>query len=203
MTGPYPQTAWKERRERMQTITAHARLMDVPDEKAGISLLKKIEWCGRISHRSEESQTEDSWRRFIPAVVIQHGDWSIVEHASATVDFYEAKEQHETLLQFEQNEITGDWSQDLTGVLAYCSEGGEANSGPVFYPSRTGQELEESASGKEMQGWPGSLQSSNPRRPVRILHAYSPNVRSPVRRHGWVYPLLQLRRAAEDVRSHL
>lgn len=52
----------------------------------GISCLKKIEWCGRISHRSEEAQTTESWDRFIRAVVLQHGDWSIVEHASVSVD---------------------------------------------------------------------------------------------------------------------
>lgn len=52
----------------------------------GIALLRKIEWCGRISHRSEEAQTADSWERFIRAVVLQHGDWSIVEHASVSVD---------------------------------------------------------------------------------------------------------------------
>jgi thymidylate synthase (FAD) len=60
--------------------------MDVPDLDSGIRLLKKIEWCGRISHRSEEAQTEDSWRRFVETVVLGHGDWSIVEHASTTVD---------------------------------------------------------------------------------------------------------------------
>jgi len=67
-------------------IQPYALLMDVPNRDAGVQLLKKIEWCGRISHRSEEAQTEDSWLRFIPAVVINHGDYSIVEHASATVD---------------------------------------------------------------------------------------------------------------------
>ena len=53
----------------------------------GRALLKKIEWCGRISHRSEDAQSADSWDRFIRAVVIGHGDWSITEHASVTVDF--------------------------------------------------------------------------------------------------------------------
>ena len=53
----------------------------------GIGLLRKIEWCGRISHRSEDAQTEDSWDRFIRAFVIGHGDWSIVEHASVSVDW--------------------------------------------------------------------------------------------------------------------
>src|SRR5260370_31271746 len=30
---------------------------------------------------------EDFWGRFIKAVVIEHGDWSVVEHASASVIF--------------------------------------------------------------------------------------------------------------------
>ncbi len=50
------------------------------------SALERIEWCARISHRSEESQTEDSWRRFIGEVVLKHGDWSVVEHVSVSVD---------------------------------------------------------------------------------------------------------------------
>lgn len=70
----------------MNIVQPYARLMDVPDREAGIRLLKKIEWCGRISHRSEEAQTEDSWERFIRTVVLGHGDWSIVEHASVTID---------------------------------------------------------------------------------------------------------------------
>ena len=70
----------------MKIVQPYAMLMDVPDRKAGIGLLKKIEWCGRISHRSEEAQTGDSWERFIRTVVLGHGDWSIVEHASASVD---------------------------------------------------------------------------------------------------------------------
>lgn len=72
----------------MQIIQPYARIMDVPDLEAGIKLLKKIEWCGRISHRSEEDQKETSYERFIRSVVMNHGDWSIVEHASATCDFY-------------------------------------------------------------------------------------------------------------------
>lgn len=70
----------------MKIVEPYARLMDVPDTESGIALLKKIEWCGRISHRSEEAQTDVSYDRFIRAVVLGHGDWSIVEHAVATVD---------------------------------------------------------------------------------------------------------------------
>lgn len=70
----------------MNIVEPYAKLMDVHGLDDGVRLLKKIEWCGRISHRSEEAQTDDSWKRFIKAVVFDHGDWSIVEHATATVD---------------------------------------------------------------------------------------------------------------------
>jgi thymidylate synthase (FAD) len=70
----------------MNIVTPYARILDIHTRAAGIELLKKIEWCGRISHRSEDAQTPESWERFIKAVVIDHGDWSIVEHATATVD---------------------------------------------------------------------------------------------------------------------
>ena len=46
----------------------------------GISCLKKIEWCA--SHLSsapkQGADVPESWDRFIRAVVLQHGDWSIV-----------------------------------------------------------------------------------------------------------------------------
>ncbi len=70
----------------MNIVKPYARMMDVDDQHAGIRLLKKIEWCGRISHRSEEAQSDTSWERFLRACVLGHGDWSIVEHASVTVD---------------------------------------------------------------------------------------------------------------------
>lgn len=52
----------------------------------GIDLLQRIEWVGRISHRAEDAQTEESYDRFLRAVVIGKGDWSIVEHATVSVD---------------------------------------------------------------------------------------------------------------------
>lgn len=70
----------------MNLLQPYAHLTDVPHRDVGVALLRKIEWCGRISHRSEEAQSADSWERFIRAVVLGHGDWSIVEHASVTVD---------------------------------------------------------------------------------------------------------------------
>lgn len=53
----------------------------------GVTILKYIERMARISHRSETGQTDDSWKRFIEAVVLGHGDWSVVEHAAITVIF--------------------------------------------------------------------------------------------------------------------
>lgn len=50
----------------------------------GIRLLRWIEWNARLSHRSEDAQTEDSWRRFLEAVVIKHGDFSVTEHSHVT-----------------------------------------------------------------------------------------------------------------------
>ena len=50
----------------------------------GVEMLRFIETQARISHRSEDGQTEDSWERFIKAVVLEHGDWSVTEHASIT-----------------------------------------------------------------------------------------------------------------------
>ena len=74
----------------MNIVQPYAKLLSIdgcePTNASGVKALQKIEWIGRISHRSEDAQTPDSWRRFLETVVLGHGDWSIVEHASATVD---------------------------------------------------------------------------------------------------------------------
>lgn len=76
----------------MNIVEPYAKLIKLDREgqeflpEYGIQALRKIEWCGRISHRSEDVQTPESWDRFIRAVVLGHGDWSIVEHASVSVD---------------------------------------------------------------------------------------------------------------------
>lgn len=79
----------------MNIVKPYAQIVTFDDEgtlctfgrRHGIGLLRKIEYMGRISHRAEEQQTNSSWQRFIQGVVIGHGDWSIVEHASVSVDF--------------------------------------------------------------------------------------------------------------------
>lgn len=53
----------------------------------GLQMLQFIERMARISHRSEDKQTDGSYYRFIKAVVLEHGDWSVTEHATATVIF--------------------------------------------------------------------------------------------------------------------
>ena len=70
----------------MQIIEPYARMIDIHEREDGIKLLRKIEWCARISHASEDSQTPDSWKRFLTSVVLNHGDWSVTEHSSVTVD---------------------------------------------------------------------------------------------------------------------
>lgn len=67
----------------METVEPYARIINL---ESGENLLRQVEWIGRISHRSEDAQTPDSWRKFIRAVVLEHGDWSITEHAVVTVD---------------------------------------------------------------------------------------------------------------------
>jgi thymidylate synthase (FAD) len=55
------------------------------NREEGIAMLRKIEGYARISHASEDRQTEDTWERFIKAVVVDRGDWSVTEHQIATV----------------------------------------------------------------------------------------------------------------------
>lgn len=76
----------------MRIVEPYAKLLPLEGGSSeftlgdGMSLLRKIEWCARISHRSEDAQKENSWERFIRSVVLDHGDWSVVEHASVSVD---------------------------------------------------------------------------------------------------------------------
>jgi thymidylate synthase (FAD) len=51
----------------------------------GISMLRSIEFYARISHRTEERMGPDTWERFIKAVVVDKGDWSVCEHVIVTV----------------------------------------------------------------------------------------------------------------------
>lgn len=69
----------------MKIIAPSFKIVTPLDHFDGVRLLRDIEYYARISHRSEDAQTDDSWKRFIKAVVIDKGDWSVTEHVFATV----------------------------------------------------------------------------------------------------------------------
>lgn len=75
----------------MNIVQPYAKIINFPcdlfEYKDGLDLLKKIEWCARISHRSEDKVTAESYSRFVRFVVMEKGDWSVTEHASVTCDF--------------------------------------------------------------------------------------------------------------------
>ena len=73
----------------MKIVRPYAKILScsapvVPEDLN--STLRPIEWAARVSHRSEDSAGPGTTKRFIEAVVLQHGDWSVVEHVSVTVD---------------------------------------------------------------------------------------------------------------------
>jgi len=67
----------------MKIVAPYARILS---PKTILSKLQLIEYAGRISHRSEEEMKEDTWGKFITAVVLKHGDWSITEHVTISVE---------------------------------------------------------------------------------------------------------------------
>ncbi len=69
----------------MRIVEPSFEIVNPTNREEGIAMLRKIEGYARISHASEDRQTEDTWERFIKAVVVDRGDWSVVEHQSATV----------------------------------------------------------------------------------------------------------------------
>jgi len=95
----------------------------LPDNlKGGIELLQRVEEYGRVSHRSEDRQTSDSWKPFISAVVLQHGDWSITEHVSVTVEaLVDRGITHEWV-----RHRLGAYTQESTRFVNYSKPGHEA-----------------------------------------------------------------------------
>jgi thymidylate synthase (FAD) len=67
----------------MKIVRPYAKIME-PELLAGA--LTRVEYAARVSHRSED-ETSTNTEKFIRAVVLQHGDWSVVEHVSASVEF--------------------------------------------------------------------------------------------------------------------
>lgn len=75
----------------MKIVNASAKIARPPQFASlrdyGMELIRKVEWCARISHASEDKQTDHSWERFIKFVVMEKGDWSVTEHATITCIF--------------------------------------------------------------------------------------------------------------------
>ena len=67
----------------MIIVKPYAKIME-PELLA--KALERVEYAARVSHRSED-ETSINTVKFIRAVVLQHGDWSVVEHVSASVEF--------------------------------------------------------------------------------------------------------------------
>lgn len=71
----------------MRIIEPSVELVNPSTYHEGVQMLRDIERLARISHRSEERQAPDTWRPFLTAVVLGHGDWSVTEHRHATAIF--------------------------------------------------------------------------------------------------------------------
>lgn len=71
----------------MKIIQPSFEIMDPLGPMAGVEKLRMVEFYARLSHRSEDMQTQDSWKRFLELVLIKKGDWSVAEHEKATVIF--------------------------------------------------------------------------------------------------------------------
>jgi thymidylate synthase (FAD) len=106
---------------------ANATLIRPFNDEEGLSQLKFIENMARISHKSEELQGPETWRRFITSVVLEHGDWSVVEHASATVIFQVNRGITHELV---RHRLFG-FTQESTRFVNYSHPKHE----PVFIPS--------------------------------------------------------------------
>lgn len=81
----------------MRIVEPYARLMPPPhvdlsdgwkpfEKEHGLQLLRRVEWCARISHRSEEKQIAESYNRFLQTWVMEHGDFSTIEHCVISAD---------------------------------------------------------------------------------------------------------------------
>ena len=71
---------------KIEIVQPYARLLYPENREQGIHLLRTVEAHGRISHRSEGKQSETSWSRFIQALVLNRGDWSITQHVHLTAE---------------------------------------------------------------------------------------------------------------------
>ena len=106
----------------MQIVQPYAKILNVPDKAVGIEMLKRIEYYTRVSHRSEDSISEDSYDRLLRASVLQHGDMSVIEHEVVNV---EALVDRGITHEWVRHRI-GSYTQESTRFVNYQKKGGEA-----------------------------------------------------------------------------
>lgn len=112
----------------MKIVPATFELINPSNRYYGEKDLRFIEYMARISHRSEETQTQDSWKTFIQFVVKNKGDWSVAEHAYATVEFKVNRGITHELVRHRHMGFT----QESTRFVNYSKDGHE----PEYIPSR-------------------------------------------------------------------
>ena len=112
----------------MQIVQPYARMLGRESNDGlfnvseGRAMLRRIEYFGRVSHRSEDAVTNDSYDRFIRSVVLDHGDLSIIEHESVTVEaLVDRGITHEWV-----RHRVGSYTQESTRFVKYKKKGGEA-----------------------------------------------------------------------------
>lgn len=92
------------------------------NEQDGEMMMRRIEYSTRVSHRSEDSITPDSWRRLIQSTVMEHGDLSVIEHEKVTVEaLVDRGITHEWV-----RHRMGSYTQESTRFVNYQKKGGEA-----------------------------------------------------------------------------
>lgn len=116
----------------MKVVEPYAKMLSdicLDDENAGqfslgegILKLKRVEYCARVSHASEDKMTTDSYDRFLRSVVLQHGDMSVIEHEKVTCEFLVDRGiTHEIV-----RHRIGSYTQESTRFVNYQKRGGEA-----------------------------------------------------------------------------
>lgn len=76
----------------MKIVQPYAKMLSPVDPerqfdiKDGVYMLRRIEYYARVSHRSEDKVTWDSYDKFLRSVVLNHGDMSVIEHEKVTVE---------------------------------------------------------------------------------------------------------------------
>ena len=71
--------------ELVKPSVSYVQITDTSDVLLSVALMKKIERCGRIAYRSEDKITDDSYIRFISAIVSRK-HYSVLEHARICLD---------------------------------------------------------------------------------------------------------------------